>query len=92
MTPKMVNKQVESVAKQIIDKFGVPEIIINSAGAGRWRYLWEMPVEEIRECVNGIHIPTFQPNLNLPPTPYPPSSIFWVKVNSLLYINNHHYK
>ena len=45
---------MDKVANEIIGKYGVPNIIINSAGAGRWRYLWEMSPQEIRECSDGI--------------------------------------
>jgi len=42
--------QVETMAKEILEKYGTPNIIVNSAGAGRWRCLWEMSTQEIRDC------------------------------------------
>ena len=47
--------QVEKMAKTVVSKFGVPDIIVNSAGAGRWQYLFEMSAKDVVGCLDGNH-------------------------------------
>ena len=46
-------EQVEQMAKTVVQKFGVPDIIVNSAGAGRWQYLFEMSAKDVVGCLDG---------------------------------------
>lgn len=48
--------QVENMAQQVKEQFGVPQILVNCAGAGAWRYLWEMEAKEIVGCMNGMFV------------------------------------
>jgi len=45
-------KAVDEIANTIISNHGVPNIIINNAGAGKFRFLHEMSGEEIKDCLN----------------------------------------
>jgi len=44
--------QVENLAQTIKQEYGTPSILINCAGAGNWRYLWEMEADDIVGCMN----------------------------------------
>ena len=47
-------EQVEEMANIVIQRHGAPTILVNSAGAGAWRYLWEMSASDIEGCLNGL--------------------------------------
>lgn len=49
-------KAVEKMARRILDEVGVPDILINNAGSGRWRFLEETPAEEV---VQTMAVPYF---------------------------------
>lgn len=42
---------VQEIARRILDQDGVPDILINNAGTGRWRSLPENAVEEIAQSM-----------------------------------------
>jgi short-subunit dehydrogenase len=42
---------VQAAAQRIADEVGVPDILINNAGSGRWRFLSESGAEEIAESM-----------------------------------------
>ncbi|KJR41979.1 short-chain dehydrogenase/reductase SDR [Candidatus Magnetoovum chiemensis] len=44
-------KDVESIAVKIINKYGVPDVIFNNAGAGTWRFLDESSYDEITASI-----------------------------------------
>ncbi|KJE96107.1 hypothetical protein CAOG_06476 [Capsaspora owczarzaki ATCC 30864] len=43
---------VDRLVNTCITTIGVPEAIVNCAGAGRWRYLHEMSAEEVKGCMD----------------------------------------
>ncbi|MCB1850111.1 MAG: SDR family NAD(P)-dependent oxidoreductase [Gammaproteobacteria bacterium] len=43
--------EVQTVTQRILDQEGVPDILINNAGIGRWRFLCEMGTEEITDTM-----------------------------------------
>jgi short-subunit dehydrogenase len=42
---------VEDVARRILGEVGVPDILINNAGSGRWKFLAETGIEEIAQIM-----------------------------------------
>lgn len=42
---------VEAAAAAVRGAHGVPDVIVNCAGAGKWRYLHEMSLEDVRGSV-----------------------------------------
>ena len=44
---------VEKMAQDVVSKHGIPRILVNCAGAGNWRYLWEMNGDDVVGCMNG---------------------------------------
>jgi len=46
------HKAVDEIANTIIRNHGAPNVIVNNAGAGKFRFLHEMSGEEIKECLN----------------------------------------
>jgi len=38
---------VQEAARRVTDQYGVPDVIVNNAGAGRWLFVDETPYEEI---------------------------------------------
>jgi len=49
-------KEVENAAEIIEKKFGVPNIIVNNAGAGRWRFLHEVDEKELWENLSAPYM------------------------------------
>jgi short-subunit dehydrogenase len=47
---------VEIISRRILDDVGVPDILINNAGSGRWKFLTDTSVEEI---VQDMVVPYF---------------------------------
>merc|ERR1712137_177112 len=46
----------EKTAQSVLDTFGAPSILVNCAGAGAWRFLWEMDAEDIAGCMNAPYL------------------------------------
>ena len=46
--------QVDKMAQSVVSEYGTPQILVNCAGAGSWKYLWEMSPEDIVGCMNGM--------------------------------------
>lgn len=45
-------EDVDRFSEQVKQKLDIPHVIVNCAGAGRWRYLYEMDGEEIKSCMD----------------------------------------
>ena len=43
--------QTEAIAKRIMDETGVPDILINNAGSGRWKFLEDTSPKEIQDMM-----------------------------------------
>jgi short-subunit dehydrogenase len=50
---------VEQVGRQILSDLGTPEIVVNNAGAGRWLYVEETPLEEAEAMVACPYLAAF---------------------------------
>jgi short-subunit dehydrogenase len=44
-------EEISNVARRILNEVGVPDILINNAGSGQWKYLEDTSVEEIRQMI-----------------------------------------
>lgn len=47
---------VRSMAHRVLDEWGVPALVVNSAGAGRWKFLEETSTEEIVEMMGAPYL------------------------------------
>jgi NADP-dependent 3-hydroxy acid dehydrogenase YdfG len=47
---------VMAMAERVRSKWGAPSLVVNSAGAGKWRYLEETSVEEIVEMMGAPYL------------------------------------
>ncbi|MGM1058238.1 SDR family NAD(P)-dependent oxidoreductase [Saccharothrix sp. Mg75] len=43
--------QVTALAARVRDRFGAPDVLVNNAGAGRWLFLDETPVDELTAMI-----------------------------------------
>jgi NAD(P)-dependent dehydrogenase (short-subunit alcohol dehydrogenase family) len=46
-------EQMAATASAVLQQFGPPDFLVNCAGAGKWRFLFEAPAEDINSCMNG---------------------------------------
>jgi short-subunit dehydrogenase len=53
------SKAVERVGAQISDQVGIPDILINNAGAGKWRFTDETTPAEAVECMSVPYFAAF---------------------------------
>lgn len=72
----------EKVARQIVSDLGVPEIIVNNAGAGRWLYVEETPPAEAAEMVASPYLAAFYVTRAFLPALLERRAGFIVNVNS----------
>jgi short-subunit dehydrogenase len=52
-------KAVEEVAKDIKNKIGIPDVIINNAGGGKWRFIQETEYQEAIEMITVPYLGAF---------------------------------
>jgi short-subunit dehydrogenase len=50
---------VAALAQRIISEVGVPDILINNAGSGQWKYLEDTTIEEARQMMDMPYFATF---------------------------------
>ena len=48
--------EVESLAARVRESVGVPDLIVNSAGVGQWKYLEKTSLEEARTMINAPYL------------------------------------
>jgi NADP-dependent 3-hydroxy acid dehydrogenase YdfG len=47
---------VPTLAERVVDDWGAASLVVNSAGAGVWRFLEETPPEQIRQMINAPYL------------------------------------
>jgi short-subunit dehydrogenase len=50
---------VQDAARRVTDEYGVPDVIVNNAGVGRWLFVDETPFEEIQEMIGAPYLAAF---------------------------------
>lgn len=51
--------EVAAIARRIIDEAGVPDIVVNNAGSGRWKFLEDTTAEEARQMMDVPYFAAF---------------------------------
>jgi len=50
---------VEEAARQVVDRHGIPGVIVNNAGAGRWLFVQETPLREAEQMIGAPYLAAF---------------------------------
>jgi short-subunit dehydrogenase len=73
---------VDDMARRVVDDFGPPDIMVNNAGAGRWLYVEETPVEEVVSMMAAPYFAAFYVTRAFLPAMLERGSGYIVNVNS----------
>lgn len=74
--------EVEEMARRVVGDFGPPDIVVNNAGAGRWLYVEETPVEEVVSMMAAPYFAAFYVTRAFLPTMLERRSGYIVNINS----------
>lgn len=74
--------EADEMARRVVGDFGPPDIVVNNAGAGRWLYVQETPVEEVVSMMAAPYFAAFYVTRAFLPTMLERGSGYIVNVNS----------
>src|SRR5262249_42934574 len=74
--------EVDEMARRVVGDFGPPDIVVNNAGAGRWLFVEETPVEEVVAMMAAPYFAAFYVTRAFLPAMLERRSGYIVNVNS----------